>query len=255
MPVTREDASPEEGPSFSVFVMKYKKKIPMECQRKLSYYSPLVTREDVSTEEESSVTVSDFKIKNEKSDEVSKDTENIFVDVEIEQNSNSPKDGSTSNDEVVDYSQHTSMKKEPDVEFQQTDTGLEVLSMTREDASPEEGPSFSVFGYEIQKENSNGMSKETENILVDVEIGQSSDGSTSKFSDSNDEVVDYSQHTSMKNEPSHEFQQTNTGLEVLSMTREDASPEEGPSFSVFGYEIQKENSNGMSKETEQTILL
>ncbi|XP_076341107.1 uncharacterized protein LOC143241767 [Tachypleus tridentatus] len=157
-----------------------------------------LTREDVSTEEESSVTVSDFKIKNEKSDEVSKDTENIFVDVEIEQNSNSPKDGSTSNDEVVDYSQHTSMKKEPSHEFQQTDTGLEVLSMTREDASPEEGPSFSVFGYEIQKENSNGMSKETENILVDVEIGQSSDGSTSKFSDSNDEVVDYSQHTSMK---------------------------------------------------------
>ncbi|XP_013789935.2 uncharacterized protein LOC106473806 [Limulus polyphemus] len=99
--------------------------------------SLIMTREAVSPEEESSVTIFDFKIKEEKYDEVPKETENTFVKVKTEQSVDSTNDDiiskfSESDDETVDCSQHDiiTVKKEiePEEEFQPINSGSEGLS-------------------------------------------------------------------------------------------------------------------------------
>ncbi|XP_076321031.1 uncharacterized protein LOC143230776 isoform X2 [Tachypleus tridentatus] len=188
-----------------------------------------LTREDVSTEEESSVTVSDFKIKNEKSDEVSQDTENTYVKVKTEPSDDSTNDNviskfSESDDETVDCSQYDvmSLKSEPKEVFQQINCELEGLSVKREAVSPEKGPSFIFFDFKMKEEKSDEVSEELENTYAKVKTEPSGDSTNdniiSKFSESDDETVDCSQHDvmSLKSEPKEELQQINCQLEGLS---------------------------------------
>ncbi|XP_022235706.1 zinc finger protein 75A-like isoform X1 [Limulus polyphemus] len=96
--------------------------------------------------------------------------------------------------------------------------------MTREAVSLEEESLNTVFNFKIKKEKYEEVPKETENTFVKVKIGQSGDstkdGIISKFSESDDETVDCSQHDiiCVKNEiePEEEFQQINSGSEGLS---------------------------------------
>ncbi|XP_076321276.1 uncharacterized protein LOC143230874 [Tachypleus tridentatus] len=93
-----------------------------------------MTREAVSPEEGSSVTVSDFKIKEEKYDELQKETENTVV--KTEPSGDSTKDNIISkfseSDDETDCSQHDvmSLKSEPKEEFQQINCELKVYQVS-----------------------------------------------------------------------------------------------------------------------------
>ncbi|XP_022257894.1 vicilin-like seed storage protein At2g18540 isoform X2 [Limulus polyphemus] len=93
--------------------------------------------------------------------------------------------------------------------------------MTIEAASPEEGSPFTVFDFEIKKEKFE-VPKETENTFVKTEqsVDSTKNDIISKFSESDDETVDCTQHDVMslkrEIEPKEEFQQINSGLEGLS---------------------------------------
>ncbi|XP_076321289.1 uncharacterized protein LOC143230880 [Tachypleus tridentatus] len=102
------------------------------CDHKNIYFTDIVAREAVSPEEGSSVTVSDFKIKEEKYDELQKETEDTVVKTE-------PSDDSRnddiicklieSDDETVYCSQHDvmSLKSEPKRSFNKLTVSWKVF--------------------------------------------------------------------------------------------------------------------------------
>ncbi|XP_022244018.1 uncharacterized protein LOC106461364 isoform X7 [Limulus polyphemus] len=211
-----------------------------------------LTREAVSQEETSLFRVYDFKIKEEKYDEVPEETENTFVKVKTEQSVDSTNVDiiskfSESDDETVDCSQHDvmSLKSEPKEEFQQIKSELKDLSVTKEAASAQEGSSFIIFDFKIKNEKCDEVLKETENTFVKVKTEQNSDSTKddiiSKFSESDDETVDCSEFDaiSLKNEkePKEEFQQINSKLEGLSEKR-----------------TSTEEQHEVSKETEKLFI-
>ncbi|XP_022253506.1 uncharacterized protein LOC106469311 isoform X2 [Limulus polyphemus] len=134
-----------------------------------------------------------------------------------------------------------------------------ALRITREAASPEEGL-FTIFDFKIKKENCDEVPKETEKLFIKVKHEQPhdspQDGVISKFSESDDEVVGFSEHDVIsfenENEPKHELQQINSGLQLLS--GDAVSPEEKAPFSVFDFKVVKEECDEVPKETGKLFI-
>ncbi|XP_076321266.1 uncharacterized protein LOC143230867 [Tachypleus tridentatus] len=110
------------------------------------------------------------------------------------------------------------------VKILRNETRKTSYNLIREAVFPE-GSSVKVIDFKIKKEKCDEVPKETENTVVKVKTEPSGDSTKdniiSKFSESDDETVDCSQHDvmSLKSEPKEEFQQINSELEGLSDTK------------------------------------
>ncbi|XP_076321254.1 uncharacterized protein LOC143230854 isoform X2 [Tachypleus tridentatus] len=120
--------------------------------------------------------------------------------------------------EPVSYEEDAFLK----VKLQQSTKENCSFVRTKEAVSPEESSLVTVFSFEIKEETCDEVLKENENTVVKVKPDPSDDSTKdniiSKFSESDNETVDCSQHDvmSLKSEPKEEFQQINCQLEGLS---------------------------------------